>query len=99
MGSVEDIGESSPLEAGNPALSLQRPAHWYGLHLGKGRAARCETLVPNAQLNTCFRYQLLAQGGLIALECNSLESCCVLVSPKVNELEAKRRLTVQLQPV
>lgn len=23
MGSVEDIGESSPLEAGNPALSLQ----------------------------------------------------------------------------
>lgn len=86
MGSVEDVGESSSLEAGNPALSLQRPAHWYGLDLGKGSAARCETLVSNAQLNTCFRYHLLDQGGLIALECNSFESCCVLVSPKVNEL-------------
>lgn len=48
MGSVEDVGESSSVESGNPALSLQRPAHWYGLHLGKGSSASYETLVSNA---------------------------------------------------
>lgn len=89
VGSAEDAGSRLQRGSGNLALSHPKLACQYWLHLWKENSDRCEmpayltliwalhsdkiSLIKVTQ-SACFRVQLL------------WSSCCVLVSPRVNEL-------------